>query len=168
MPEICLTRCARHFTLFVHLEVMNTMSSMRIFTTDPSRSAGRRTRAWHSRAGRGAALPAGCLLLLACLPARTVCSQDPVQYFRQNCASCHTIGGGRLTGPDLKDVTTRQSRQWLVAFVQDPLGVLASGDPYALQLKDAARGAVMPTMPGMTRELAGALLDLIERESALA
>ena len=30
-------------------------------------------------------------------------AQDTPDYFRQNCMNCHTIGGGRLTGPDLKD-----------------------------------------------------------------
>ncbi len=103
----------------------------------------------------------------ACLAARPARSQEAAEFFRQNCTSCHTIGGGRLTGPDLKDVTTRQNREWLLNFILNPTGVLASGDPYAQKLKDEARGAVMPNVPGMTKERAAALLDLIEAESAL-
>ena len=44
---------------------------------------------------------------------------------------------------------------------------MSSGDAYALKLKEEARGAVMPTIPGMTRDRADALLQLIESESAL-
>ncbi|MCL4202959.1 MAG: c-type cytochrome [Pirellulaceae bacterium] len=97
----------------------------------------------------------------------TVRAQETAQFYRQNCASCHTIGGGRLTGPDLKDVTKRQNRDWLVNFILNPTAVLNSGDAYALKLKDESRGAVMPAIPGMTRDRADALLQLIEAESAL-
>ena len=34
--------------------------------------------------------------------------------FQQQCAACHTIGGGTLVGPDLQDVTSRRDREWLV------------------------------------------------------
>lgn len=94
-------------------------------------------------------------------------AQVPVQYFKQHCASCHTIGGGRLTGPDLKNVTQRQDREWLVKWLLDPEGILKSGDPYAVKLQKEARGAVMTRQPGMTRALAVALLDLIDAESKL-
>ncbi len=70
-----------------------------------------------------------------------------------------------LTGPDLKNVTQRQNRDWLVKWIVDPEGVLASGDPYAIKLQKEARGAVMRNIPGMTPELANALLDFIEAES---
>ncbi len=93
-------------------------------------------------------------------------AQEAETYFRQNCASCHTIGGGVLTGPDLKDVGVRRDRDWLINFIQYPQRVIDSGDAYAQELVRAARGVIMPPPPGMTRELAAALLDLIELESA--
>ncbi len=92
-------------------------------------------------------------------------AQDMAQYFKTNCSSCHTIGGGMLTGPDLKNVLQRQSRDWLVKWIVDPEGVLASGDPIAIKLQKEARGAVMRNIPGMTPELANALLDFIAAES---
>lgn len=98
---------------------------------------------------------------------RDATGQETTQFFRQVCASCHTIGGGRLTGPDLKGVTGRQNRDWLINFIQNPAAVLASGDAYAMKLKDEARGAVMLTIPGMTRGRAEAMLELIDNESAL-
>jgi len=94
-------------------------------------------------------------------------SEETVRFFRQNCASCHTIGGGRLTGPDLKDVSARAERDWLVRFLQDPRGVIDGGDPYAQQIFSEARGVYMTPVPGMNAELAGKLLDLIELESGL-
>lgn len=117
-------------------------------------------------------LLSGCLRLfvaagLISMLTGTTTAQVPADYYRQNCFSCHTIGGGRLTGPDLQGLSERQSREWLVEWMLDPEGVLASGDPYAVRLQRESRGAVMTRSPGMTRELAGALLDLIDQESAL-
>lgn len=107
------------------------------------------------------------LVLLLAFPLGLGAQQQPADFFRQNCISCHTIGGGRLTGPDLKDVTQRKDRAWLEHFVQNPQAVISSGDPYAVQLQQEARGVVMPTVPGMTPEWARAVLDLIEAESRL-
>ena len=45
------------------------------------------------------------MLLAALLSlARNGLAQETAEYFRTRCTSCHTIGGGRLTGPDLKNV----------------------------------------------------------------
>ncbi len=94
-------------------------------------------------------------------------AQEAADFFQQNCVSCHTIGGGRLTGPDLKNVTQRKDREWLTRFIVDPKAVIDSGDPYAQQIVEGARGVVMPTVPGLTPETAASLLDLIEEESKL-
>ena len=106
-----------------------------------------------------------CVLSL-CWPERAQ-GQEAVTYFRQNCVNCHTIGGGRLTGPDLKDVTQRKDRAWLAQYLQNPKAMIDSGDPYALKLQQEARGVVMPTVAGMTKARAESLLDLIEAESRL-
>jgi mono/diheme cytochrome c family protein len=94
-------------------------------------------------------------------------AQDRVEDFKRNCASCHTVGGGRLVGPDLQNVTQRKDRAWLARFIVDPISVLESGDAYAVKLKNEARGVVMQAVPGMTLERAMNLLDLIEAESVL-
>ncbi len=112
---------------------------------------------------RTALLLAWALLLVP----RTALGQEAAAYFKQNCSSCHTIGGGRLTGPDLKDVEKRKDRTWLTRFIVDPRAMLDAGDQYALDLQRDARGAVMPALPGMTRQRAESLLDLIGTESKL-
>lgn len=92
-------------------------------------------------------------------------SEETVEFFRVNCVSCHTIGGGRLAGPDLKDVEQRQSREWLAAFIVDPKRVIDGGDPYAQQLFRDAKGVYMTTLPGMTKARAIDILELIAYES---
>lgn len=94
-------------------------------------------------------------------------AQDAAAFFKQNCTSCHTIGGGRLTGPDLKDVTSRKDRAWFVQFLQSPKAMIDSGDPYAVKLQQEARGVVMPNITGMNPQQAQALLDMIATESNL-
>jgi len=94
--------------------------------------------------------------------------QEAAAFFKQNCTSCHTVGGGRLTGPDLKDVTKRKDRAWLLKFLADPKAMIDSGDPYAVQLLQEARGVMMPTFPQLTPALAEAILTLLEAESGLA
>ena len=107
----------------------------------------------------------GTLLLLT--SALLAQQQAPADYFRQTCATCHTIGRGRLTGRDLKDVTQRRDRAWLAQFLQNPKAVIDSGDPYAQRLLQDARGVLMPLPVGMDPARAQALLDLIEAESKL-
>ncbi len=94
-------------------------------------------------------------------------SEETIAYFQQNCTSCHTIGGGRLAGPDLKGALQRRDRDWLVKFTLDPKSVIDSGDAYAQNLLKEARGVVMPAIPTMTRDRAGRLIDMIEAESKL-
>jgi mono/diheme cytochrome c family protein len=94
-------------------------------------------------------------------------SEETTRFFEQNCTSCHTIGGGRLVGADLKGVLKRRDRAWLLHFLPNPKAVIDGGDTYAQQLFQDARGVYMPTLPGMTTDRAGKLLDLIEAESAL-
>lgn len=93
--------------------------------------------------------------------------QETADYFKRNCANCHTIGGGRLTGPDLKNVTERKEREWLTRYILNPKGVIDSGDSYAKQLFEESRGVLMPTPPEITSERAESILNLIEAESKL-
>jgi cytochrome c2 len=109
-----------------------------------------------------------CLILglLVLVPASNF-AQETADFFKMNCMSCHTIGGGRLAGPDLKDVTKRKDRAWLIKFIQDPKAMIDAGDTYALELLKEYKGTLMPTIPGITKARAEALLNLIDEESKL-
>jgi len=86
------------------------------------------------------------LLMLSGFLTSALPAQETAQYFRQNCFSCHTIGGGKLTGPDLKGITSRRDRDWLVDFILDPISVIAGGDAYAEQLVEESNGVIMPAL----------------------
>ena len=109
-------------------------------------------------------LPAALLLVAAWTPSS---AQDAPAFFKQNCMSCHTVGGGRLAGPDLKDVTARRDKAWLTQWIQNPKSVIDSGDPYAQKLLQDSRGVMMPTVSGVTPQIASALVDLLATESKL-
>ncbi|MDP6839064.1 MAG: hypothetical protein QF724_09025 [Planctomycetota bacterium] len=94
-------------------------------------------------------------------------SEDSYDYFRLNCSSCHTIGGGDLVGPDLKGVLDRQERDWLIDFMLDPAGTIDGGDAYAQEIFRAAKGQYMTKIPSLDRAKAGAMMDLITHESGL-
>lgn len=118
--------------------------------------------------GNRPGLSRGVLLLLAGVAlCDGVQAQDAAAFFRANCYSCHTIGGGRVTGPDLKGVLERKERDWLLSFIQNPKAVIDSGDAYALQIMKDARNVIMPTVPGLNQQMAEALLALVEKESKL-
>lgn len=121
------------------------------------------------RSPGGGARHYGWLAALVLLAGTTVPAgaQEAADFFKQNCASCHTIGGGRLTGPDLKDITKRKDREWLANFIANPKAVIDGGDPYAQQLLQESRGVVMPTLFGLTRDRIDSLFNLIEAESKL-
>jgi mono/diheme cytochrome c family protein len=90
-------------------------------------------------------------------------AQDPAAFYDGNCAPCHTIGGGPQAGPDLKGVTTRRTRDWLIRFLLDPAAF--ESDPEVARMIKDADGLLMPPTDGMTREMAEALLTLIEQRS---
>ena len=65
-------------------------------------------------------------------------------FFQSGCNACHTIGGGRLIGPDLLGVSERRSEEWLVEFVQHSQGMVNAGDPVAVALYEEHNKVVMP------------------------
>lgn len=45
-------------------------------------------------------------------------AQDGEAIFKQNCAACHSIGNGKLVGPDLQGVNTKRTEEWIINFVK--------------------------------------------------
>ncbi len=64
--------------------------------------------------------------------------------FLQKCASCHTVGKGKLIGPDLKGVTLRRDEKWLRGFIKDPQRFFSQGDKIALELLKEYKDIQMP------------------------
>jgi len=53
------------------------------------------------------------------LSGMTMNAQDGEALFKQTCSACHTIGKGKLVGPDLKGVNTKRSEAWIISFVKN-------------------------------------------------
>lgn len=82
------------------------------------------------------------------------------QIFTLKCASCHTVGGGILVGPDLQGVTGLRERVWLQEFILDPNSKFDSGDPIALQLLQEFNNIKMPNMALTAADVESVLLFL--------
>jgi mono/diheme cytochrome c family protein len=83
--------------------------------------------------------------------------------FRTKCSSCHTFGKGEHVGPDLKGVTDRRSRQWLVPWIRSSARVIRTGDPTGVELFRRFREQRMPDHD-LTDDEIGALLDYLEAD----
>ncbi len=72
-------------------------------------------------------------------------AQDPGEkVFKTTCFACHTIGGGRLVGPDLAGVNGRRSQEWLAKFILSSQSLIKGGDADAITLLEEYNGILMP------------------------
>lgn len=46
-------------------------------------------------------------------------AQDGKEVFKQNCSACHSIGKGKLVGPDLEGIHTKRTEEWILSFVKN-------------------------------------------------
>ena len=100
------------------------------------------------------------LLLLPALYANNSASDASVKgIFEKRCTGCHTFGKGVKVGPDLKGVTERRSRPWLLKFIRSSSSVIQSGDPTAVALFNQFKKERMPDWTDFTPEQIGAILD---------
>jgi mono/diheme cytochrome c family protein len=99
-----------------------------------------------------------CFLLMtgAALEARA--QSDPSAVFTRKCSGCHTFGNGVLVGPDLKGVTERHSRRWLVSWISSSERAIRSGDSAAVALFNKYRQQRMPDQ-NLSGDDVAALLD---------
>lgn len=91
-------------------------------------------------------------------------TSDAEAQFKKSCMSCHSIGGGKKTGPDLKDVMKRREHAWVEKFIRTPDAMLAS-DPTAIALLAENANTKMPNL-GITPDEAAGLIKLIEEATA--
>ena len=66
------------------------------------------------------------------------------QLFKQRCTACHTVGGGKLIGPDLANLQVRRTEEWIIKFVHSSQSVIKSGDTTAVTVFNQHNKVVMP------------------------
>lgn len=71
-------------------------------------------------------------------------AQDDGATLFQPCSACHSIGKGKLVGPDLYGITERREEAWLIKFIQNSQAMIQSGDPIATQLFEEYNNIPMP------------------------
>jgi len=109
-------------------------------------------------------LAAAALLLLVVASGNGQSIQEGQALFGTKCYSCHNVGSGDKTGPDLKAVTTRRTKDWLHEFVNGPAAMNAKGDAAARQLFGRFGATVMPDQ-GLTPQQIDSILMMIEELS---
>ncbi len=92
------------------------------------------------------------------------------EIFQSVCAACHTIGKGKLVGPDLAGVTSRREESWLKRQIKEPDRLIAEKDPIAIQLLKEADDVPMAPLELSDGEVAAviAYLKSIEQQASVA
>ncbi len=127
-------------------------------------------RPTRSGVGSGWWLLAGAFAILALVwsfnprAASAQSADDGESIFEAKCVACHTIGGGRLVGPDLAGVTSRRDRDWLARWLAAPDAVIAGGDPIAIQLLAESKNVAMPNF-GFTDAQVASLIAFLDSQT---
>lgn len=88
--------------------------------------------------------------------------------FNANCKACHRVNE-QLVGPALAGVTERApSLDWIKAFIRNSSAVIASGDPYAVQLFEQYNRTQMTAFTSLKDEDIMNILAYIESEAGKA
>jgi mono/diheme cytochrome c family protein len=90
------------------------------------------------------------------------------ETFQTTCAVCHTIGAGRLVGPDLLGVQERRSESWIIQFVQQSQQMVAAEDPEAVAIFDEYQGIIMPDQPLSADQIRGIIAYISDGAGAAA
>lgn len=88
-------------------------------------------------------------------------SAEAAATFNKRCTACHTFGKGIKVGPDLKGVTERRKRDWLVKFIHASSTVIKSGDTTAVSLFSEFKNQRMPDWTDLSEKQINDILDFI-------
>jgi mono/diheme cytochrome c family protein len=69
--------------------------------------------------------------------------------FNANCAACHKLDA-KMTGPALRGVTARHSREWLQKWIPNSKALIASGDAEAVKIYNEYNKVAMNQFPQLS------------------
>lgn len=93
-----------------------------------------------------------------------VLAQDGALLFKTNCGACHSVGKGKLVGPDLDGVHNRRTEKWIISFVKSSQTMVKGGDPQAVKVFNENSKIVMPDQKLSDVEIK-AILGYIKKNS---
>ncbi|MFA5417202.1 MAG: c-type cytochrome [Bacteroidales bacterium] len=105
------------------------------------------------------------LVLLSSFSARSQTAEDEKNF--QQCKACHTIGGGKLVGPDLKGVNDKYQEDWLIKFIQNSQAMIQAGDELAVKLFKENNNIPMPSHK-LTDDQVRGILAYIKNDGQVA
>ncbi|WP_232325918.1 c-type cytochrome [Spirosoma montaniterrae] len=89
--------------------------------------------------------------------------------FNNNCAQCHAVGDEVIVGPGLKGIQQRApSKDWLYKWIRNSSALIATGDPYAVQVFNKFNKVQMSNFPNLTDADIDGILAYIDQASAPA
>jgi len=95
-------------------------------------------------------------------------TQEPgEQVFNTICFACHTIGGGRLIGPDLAGVHEKRSQEWLEKFVKSSQSMINAGDADAVALFEEYSSLLMPDAVATDEQIRQVLIYIESQSSGV-
>jgi cytochrome c2 len=104
---------------------------------------------------------------LALLGSARAAHPQAAAVFSTRCATCHTFGKGDRIGPDLKGVTDRRARGWIIDWIRSSTRMIKSADPTAVALFKKYGAQRMPDFD-LTREQVAGLVDYLAAGGPLA
>lgn len=121
-----------------------------------------------SRSGILAVLIPGLIFAVLCLGSVAGADEEIVDkgqavFNAKGCVACHSIGKGKITGPDLLGVTERREEEWLRQWLKSPETMIYT-DPIA---KEMLKEYLVP-MPnqGLSDEEIDILVEYFEYEDS--
>jgi mono/diheme cytochrome c family protein len=71
------------------------------------------------------------------------------ELFNANCAACHKLDA-KMTGPMLRGVSAKHSKEWLYKWIKNPSGMIKSGDAEAAALWAEYKPSQMTAFPQLS------------------
>lgn len=91
-------------------------------------------------------------------------AQSGEELFKSHCSTCHTVGKGKLIGPDLSGVYKTKNEDWLHSFIRSSQKMVQSGDKDAVAIFNQFK-IPMPDNPLSDQQI-NSILDFIKQTDA--